>query len=186
MDEVPVKLATQEKLDDFSWFQRGTVREHMQFASRTFCQRTPEGSRQTVELEEIPYNCHVYHRYGGLVCTALTDATYDTRVIFTYMGKILRDFNLEHPEWNSINQDTNLHVEGFAQSFIAYQNENCDQIKQIEKNLDDTKDIMHKNIDQVLERGENLDSLLKKSEDVSAMSYQFQKKARNMNSCCPT
>ena len=55
---------------------------------------------------------------------------------------------------------------------------------QINKNLSETKDVMHKAIEDVLERGENLDVLLEKSEDVSAVSMKFLKKSKDMNSCC--
>lgn len=60
----------------------------------------------------------------------------------------------------------------------------ADKLLKIQKNLDDIKDIMHKNIDEVLKRGENLDSLMEKSEDLSATSVQFYKKAKSTNACC--
>ena len=50
--------------------------------------------------------------------------------------------------------------------------------------IDEIKGIMHKNIDEVLKRGENLESLMDKSEDLSATSVQFFKKAKSTNKCC--
>jgi synaptobrevin family protein YKT6 len=59
-----------------------------------------------------------------------------------------------------------------------------DKLTQIQKTLDEVKDVMHKNIDEVLQRGETLDSLMEKSDDLSATSVQFYKKAKKTNACC--
>ena len=54
----------------------------------------------------------------------------------------------------------------------------------IQQNLDEVKDIMQKNIDDVLKRGETIDSLMAKSDDLSGASVQFAKMARKNNQCC--
>ncbi|RZC56157.1 hypothetical protein C5167_015028 [Papaver somniferum] len=46
----------------------------------------------------------------------------------------------------------------------------ADKLLKIERGLDETKIILHKTIDSVLERGEKLDSLVEKSSDLSAAS----------------
>lgn len=50
--------------------------------------------------------------------------------------------------------------------------------------LDETKDIVIKNIDQMLERGEKLDDLVLQSEDLSFQSKAFANRAEDLNSCC--
>jgi hypothetical protein len=60
----------------------------------------------------------------------------------------------------------------------------ADKISKIQKSLDDVKDIMSKNIEDVLKRGETLDSLMEKSADLSTVSVQFYKKAKKTNQCC--
>lgn len=185
-DAKPVKLATVENLSDFGYFQRSTIREHLQFATRTFAKRTKEGQRQTVFLEEIPYCCHIHHRFGGLVCVSITDTEYPERVIFSYMQTVLKNFKQECPHFKSFQADQDLSVSSLEEDFTRYQTpEEADQICQIQNNLDTVKDVMHKNIEEVLERGENLDRLMQKSEDLSSVSYQFYRKARSANSCCP-
>jgi hypothetical protein len=54
----------------------------------------------------------------------------------------------------------------------------ADKLTKIQKDLDAIKEIMHKNIDEVLQRGENLDSLMEKSDDLSMTSVQFYKKGQ--------
>jgi len=143
----------------------------------------------TVRLEEMPYSCHTHHRYGdnkgGLVITAVTSNDYPERVIFTFMGKMLSELALRHPDFNKFHVDQKLDLPKLKIDFKKYQNpEEADQVMRIQKNLDDVKDVMHKNIQDILERGENLDNLMAKSEDLSTVSYKFYKQAKKTNSCC--
>ena len=61
---------------------------------------------------------------------------------------------------------------------------NADKIGRIQKELDETKIVLHKTIESVLERGEKLDALVEKSNDLSLASQMFYKSARKTNSCC--
>ena len=75
----------------------------------------------------------------------------------------------------------------------------------IQKELDETKIVLHKTIESVLERGEKIDSLVEKSDGLSAQSKMFYSKhlahvircgmnvlltslsieqAKQQNSCC--
>lgn len=46
----------------------------------------------------------------------------------------------------------------------------------IQKELDETKIVLHKTIESVLERGEKIDSLVEKSDGLSAQSKMFYSK----------
>ncbi|GJV16335.1 glutathione S-transferase T3-like protein [Tanacetum coccineum] len=55
--------------------------------------------------------------------------------------------------------------------FLVFQDPaEADKLLKIQRELDETKIILHKTIDSVLERGEKLDSLVEKSSDLSAAS----------------
>ena len=54
----------------------------------------------------------------------------------------------------------------------------------IQKDLDEVTDIMHRNIEEVIHRGETLDTLMVRSEDLSRGSIEFNRRAKKMNSCC--
>ena len=54
----------------------------------------------------------------------------------------------------------------------------------VQKELDETKIVLHKTIDSVLDRGEKLNSLVEKSTDLSMASQMFYKQARKQNQCC--
>ena len=60
----------------------------------------------------------------------------------------------------------------------------ADKLLKIQRELDETKIVLHKTIDSVLARGEKLDNLVEKSSDLSMASQLFYKQARKSNSCC--
>ncbi|CEO97121.1 V-SNARE coiled-coil homology domain-containing protein [Plasmodiophora brassicae] len=185
-DESPLKLATAEDLSSFSFFERTTIREHLTFASRTTCQRTSAGVRQTVTLTDIPFVCHVHVRQDRMAGVVICDSEYPVRVAFSLIGRFMRAMDTEHAnEWANVTADANLAIADMDADLKRYQNpENADKLTQVQKNLDDVKDIMHKNIEEILKRGETIDSLMAKSEDLTGISVAFYKGAKRNNQCC--
>jgi synaptobrevin family protein YKT6 len=60
----------------------------------------------------------------------------------------------------------------------------ADKLTKIQRDLDETKVILHQTIDSVLRRGEKLDTLVDKSADLSMASQMFYKQAKKTNACC--
>ncbi len=60
----------------------------------------------------------------------------------------------------------------------------ADKLLQIEKDLHDVKEIIHKNLADLLKKGEQLDELMVKSKDLNKVSVEFYKKAKKQNSKC--
>ena len=60
----------------------------------------------------------------------------------------------------------------------------ADSILKIQKELDETKIVLHKTIESVLQRGEKIDDLVAKSSDLSTQSKAFYQSAKKQNSCC--
>lgn len=60
----------------------------------------------------------------------------------------------------------------------------ADKLGKIQKDLDDTKIVLHETIDSLLARGEKLENLVDKSNDLSLASKMFYKQAKATNSCC--
>ena len=58
------------------------------------------------------------------------------------------------------------------------------KIEKVKVELDEIKEIMIKNIELILQRGEKLDDLVKKSHDLSMQSRQFYKASKKSDSCC--
>jgi synaptobrevin family protein YKT6 len=68
---------------------------------------------------------------------------------------------------------------------VKYQNPAAaDKVTKIQQDLDETKEILHKTLENVLDRGEKLDTLVSRSNDLSSQSKLFYKSAKKTNACC--
>lgn len=54
----------------------------------------------------------------------------------------------------------------------------------IENELDEIQEMLTKTMDELLDRGENLDDMMKDSEDISNMAYNFYEKSKEANKKC--
>jgi synaptobrevin homolog YKT6 len=78
-----------------------------------------------------------------------------------------------------------LQVTGLDLEIKRYQEPTqVDNITKIQKDLDETREVMVQNIEKVIARGEKLDDLLDKTNDLSESSKVFVKRSKAMNSCC--
>ena len=179
----PTCLGKAEDVEEFGYFQRSSVREMLTFISRTIVKRTQPGQRQSVEQDQ--YLVHVSNR-GGLVAIAVMDREYPARAAFSVLGKISDDYVSKFGySWKTANGDDPRGAEGLASAIVLYQDPHeADKILKIQRELDETKVVLHKTIDSVLARGEKLDNLVDKSTDLSLASQMFYKQAKKQNQCC--
>ena len=124
-------------------------------------------------------------RADGLCACATCDSEYPPRVAFSLLTKILEDFDTQVTEWRSEKRNEALTWPPLEQMLAKFQNPTeADQIMRIQKNLDETRDVLHSTIDSVLQRGEKLEDLVERSGELSAQSKLFYKQAKKANSCC--
>jgi synaptobrevin family protein YKT6 len=161
-----------------------SVKEMLLFLTKTFMKRTEPGQRQSVEHEG--YVVHCYVRSDGLGGAVTTDGDYPARVAFGLLGQLLDDFTNEHGDsWKTVTAPESVPFTACQTYLDKYQDPAAaDKITKIQKDLDETTQILHKTIDSVLERGVKLDNLVDKSNDLSAQSKMFYKQAKKTNSCC--
>lgn len=146
-----------------------SVKQFATFISKTVGKRVELGQRSSIEHES--YLVHVHVRSNGLAAVAVCDAEYPARVAFTLLMKIQEDFMNAYSEASWINATSELSLTGLNEMIAKYQDPHeADAIMKIQKDLDETKIILHKTIDSVLERGVKLDNLVEKSTDLSAQS----------------
>jgi len=181
--EEPVMLTQASDLSSFGFFQRGTVQEMITFFNKLITKKTPPGQRQSVQNKE--YFVHVYMRVDGLCACATCDEEYPARVAYSLLMKMLEEFETKFPEWKAEKRNEAISYPKLLEDVMKYQDPTqADQIMKIQKNLDDTKDILHQTIEGVLARGEKLEDLVEKSGELSSQSKMFYKEAKRMNSCC--
>ncbi|GMM50335.1 palmitoyltransferase [Starmerella bacillaris] len=184
-----VELCKAKDVSSFSFFERSSVDQFMTFFSTTIAARTEKSQRQSIE--EGNYMGHVYVRQEGLAGVVISDKEYPVRVSFSILNKILDEYLAQHPkeEWESA---TNANKANMDLSFAPlelylkrYQDPHqADALLRVQQELDDTKIVLHKTIESVLQRGEKLDTLVDKSEALSSSSKMFYTQARKTNSCC--
>lgn len=156
----------------------------LMFLTKTFTKRTEPGQRQSVEHEG--YVVHCYVRSDGLGGTVTTDLDYPARVAFVLLGQLLEDFVAANGDsWKTVDVPESVVFPKADEYLQKYQDPSeADKVTKIQKDLDETTQILHKTIDSVLERGVKLDNLVDKSNDLSAQSKLFYKQAKKTNSCC--
>mmetsp|Transcript_10770 Transcript_10770/g.14898 ORF Transcript_10770/g.14898 Transcript_10770/m.14898 type:complete len:202 (+) Transcript_10770:103-708(+) len=181
----PIGLARVEDLSNFSYFTRSTIREHLTFALRTVAQRTKPGFRQTVGLKDIEFVCHVHVRSNGICGLVVSDEEYPVRVAFSMITDLVNKYMKEESKWQEITKDVEASPEFMQTALEKYQDpKEADKVLKIQQTVDEIKNIMHKNIDDILKRGETLDALMEKSNDLSSTSVAFFKTAKKQNQCC--
>ncbi|POW10307.1 hypothetical protein PSTT_06180 [Puccinia striiformis] len=127
----------------------------------------------------------------NLIGIIITDDEYPVRVAFSLLNKLLDEFTTKIPEskWKPIlaNPPTsgtapNLGFNSINDYLVKYQDpKQADTILKVQQELDETKIVLHKTIESVLERGEKLDSLVERSNALSSQSKMFYKTAKKQN-----
>eukprot|EP01056_Protomagalhaensia_sp_Gyna25_P005316 Protomagalhaensia_sp_Gyna_25__5315@NODE_667_length_2877_cov_177_423538_g521_i0_p1_GENE_NODE_667_length_2877_cov_177_423538_g521_i0NODE_667_length_2877_cov_177_423538_g521_i0_p1_ORF_typecomplete_len204_score25_42Synaptobrevin/PF00957_21/1_2e16Longin/PF13774_6/5_5e10Mannitol_dh_C/PF08125_13/0_011Cyclase_polyket/PF04673_12/0_1Cyclase_polyket/PF04673_12/5_4e03_NODE_667_length_2877_cov_177_423538_g521_i013781989 len=188
-DEKAVLLSSHMDLSHFNYFVRGTVKEHVLFHSRLICARTPVGTRQTIQFEQDLGSCHAYTHSCGIAGAVLSDPEYPARVAFVLINRALAAFVEKYsPEtWDTLTSDPPT-LFAFPQGdelLKHFQNPNqADDLSRIQADLNEVRDIMIVNIEQLLKRGEQLESLMEKTDDLSKASEQFFRTTKANNQCC--
>ncbi|KAL5547420.1 hypothetical protein UlMin_002651 [Ulmus minor] len=101
-------------------------------------------------------------------------------------AKVIDEYQKQFGEsWRTATADGTQSWPFLNDALAKYQDPaEADKLLKIQRELDETKIILHKTIDSVLARGEKLDSLVEKSSDLSAASQMFYKQAKKTNQCC--
>jgi len=183
--QVPILLFSYFDLATYSWWQHNAVRELCTFVGREVIQRSHPGDMQCVAHKE--HICHSRITNKNLAVTVLTDQEYPKRVAFDFIKKALELFlkDVPEPKWINETKDQTLKIPSLEGLVTQYQNPvEADKILKIQTGIDETKNILLKSIDQMLERGERLEDLAQRSNDLSFQSKAFLGEANKMNRCC--
>lgn len=173
-----------------SYFTKSSVLEHLTFGARTVIQRTAAGTRQSVNLTEQAANhvVHTYVRSDGLSGVIVTQKDYSERVAYSLLNKTMSDWDAVNLDsaWKKNTSDAAIDQAApptMKTDITLYQKPSeADKLLQIQKHLTGIKEVMHRNIDEVLKRGETIDNLMDKSADLSSSSKIFYKKSKG--GCC--
>ncbi|KAM5357786.1 hypothetical protein ACJZ2D_015914 [Fusarium nematophilum] len=158
--------------------------------SKTVAERAHPGQRQ--DVKEQDYTSHALRRSEG-VCgvtpAALQDVSYLPRTIMGILQTnpefSVDEFLSRHPRSVWATGEPALAFPELRDYLSRYQDpQQADSTLKIQRELDETKIVLHKTIESVLQRGEKIDDLITKSDDLSAQSKMFFEQAKKQNSCC--
>ena len=153
----------------------------------TVAERTKPSQRQ--DVEEQSYTFHAYGRSEGVCGIIISDHDYPALVAHQLLSKVCDEYLVKYPRSafsssstgafatagaSSSAQKPNTPLPQLAEYLVKYQDPaEADSIMKIQRELDETKIVLHKTIESVLERGEKIDSLVEKSGNLSASSKVF-------------
>jgi len=196
-DQKPLTLAVHYLTDEFSFWTRGGVQQACMFISRTVISHTELGKYQTVTPENskeldpntvlTDYYCHVIVQPNKLAIATVTSKAYPRRVAFEVMRDIIAKFEAAQPNWSgqaAAGVDKQIDFPYMIKICKSYEDpRKSDNILKIQNQLDETKDLMIQNIDQILKRGETIQELVDRTEDLEMSSKVFFQNADKLNSC---
>jgi hypothetical protein len=116
---------------------------------------------------------HAYGRSEGICGIIISDMEYPSLVAHQVLSKLVDEFLAEYTV-ASISKGGKLAFPKLKDYITKYQDpQQADSIMKIQKELDETKILMKKTIESVLERGEKIDTLVQKSDGLSSQSKMF-------------
>ena len=137
-------LASESDLSSFSYFQRSSVAEFLNFFSKTVIERTPVGQRAKVEQDN--YVGYVYVASMGLATVLVTDALYPSRVAFSLLNRISDEFLSKFPQnsWSKLNvaSTSTFYPDLKSHLNVAQNPESNDPFLKVQRELDETKVIL--------------------------------------------
>ncbi|CAE6473976.1 unnamed protein product [Rhizoctonia solani] len=179
----------------------------MSFFTGTVAERTPAGQRQSIQEKSYTFHVYNRGGAENLVGVLISDEEYPVRPAFSLLAKALDDFatvsigvlisDEEYPVRPAfsllakalddfatavpMSAYSNPSAISFpqAQTYVAKYQEpkQADAIMKVQQELDETKIVLHKTIEAVLEK---LDDLVDRSNNLSMSSKQFYKSAKKV------
>ena len=159
-----------------TFLTKNAIKEIIETFSKIIIERTNNGAcsidleSEQIEISELrKYMLHCIKFQEGEGIAFITNKKYKERVAFSFILK-LKDI-----------VDKTLLTTMFYESNDPAK---IDTIEKINKDLQELKIVMHKNIESVLARGEKIETLILKTQALSENSKRFYVTAKKMNSCC--
>ena len=183
----PIILSSAFSLSFVSIFQRGTLKDFLNFHSRLVIERVSQDTHAQVQLEKGI--CFAIANSDKIGVTMICDEEYPKRVAIDFLLKVHNDFKTfiseKKLDLNLYTNDTDVKYEHIATEIEEWQDPSKkDNLMKLQNELNDVTDIMRQNLNELLKREENLEKLMEKSNDLSSTSVNFYKQAKKTNSCC--
>jgi len=131
---------------------------------------------------------YLYHYISdnNIIYLCITENGFSRGDAFLFLEKVHSKFNkkfgtrAQTASAYSLNTEFSLVICEEMKKFNNPEQNNPDKISTLREEVDQVKDIMVRNIDELVERGEKLDLLVDKTENLSASAVTFKTASRNL------
>ena len=110
----------------------------------------------------------------------LTDMEYPEVVARRLLYLLSKQFAATQSRLESPVEDIDLAI-----LFNEYQNPNTDPLYRLQVEVEETKAVIHSNIEKLFERGERLEDIIAKTDYLENTTKTFYKRAKSSNRWCP-
>ena len=151
----PIILSSAFSLSFISIFQRGTLKDFLNFHSRLVIERVAQDTHAQVQLEKGI--CYAIANSDKIGVTMICDEEYPKRVAIDFLLKIHNDFKTfvaeKKLDLNLYSSDTDVKYEHIATEIEEWQDPSKkDNLMKLQSELNDVTDIMRQNLNELLKR----------------------------------
>lgn len=124
-----------------------------------------------------------------IIYLCVTDSTYQGRTVFGFLGDVKDKFKAQfagsdkkYPAKNELTPKNcaKFNATLFQETKTYNDNPEADKIGRIKEQIDNVKQVMLENLDNVIERGERIDNLCDKTEQLKEEAIGFHSNARTL------
>jgi synaptobrevin family protein YKT6 len=161
---------------DIGFFRRGSALEVCNFAAKALAASPSPDRLQTAQEHQFTFH---KMRNGNVVTVIVATADYPSRVAFGILREIMREYDACQ---GVLPNGQSAVIRGGIREY--QQPRNADKITKITENLEETREIMTKNLQLALARGESLEQMILKSQEISNQARLFVRESKKLNGCC--
>ena len=186
--DKPVMLKTAFELSFINFATRHMAKGPLKFAARTCASKIKKNETIKVELNDVDNACLYAHvNNDGLCSVIIADLEYPESAAKKVLLEIQKGFlNLYSIDLiKQYETDQEMKYPELDLMIKKYQDpKQADKLIKIESELNEIQGMLTKTMEDLLDRGEKLDDLMKQSDDISNMAYNFYSKSKETNKKC--
>ncbi|GFE52656.1 Synaptobrevin like YKT6 [Babesia ovis] len=185
-DERPIFLTQYYKLSDLQLLSRGTVKSVAVFTAREIAGRVNQG--ENVAVHEENFDVFAYRWDIGVCAVCICGKGYPERVAFSLLQLAFFEFITQCPDAGvQYTSDVNLNIPQIKALFNQYRDPTVvDAYTNVSDKLQNTLNVVHKTIHDMLQNEDTLEALVNQSKDLSKRTKNVFVKSRKLKrrSCC--
>lgn len=184
-NDTAIFLSQAHNLAHLSYLTRGHAKNIASFMAREIAGRIDTGL-SNIDVEG--YDVYAYKWENGLCIICICNKGYPSRVAFALLQQIFFEFIEKYPDAGlQYTQDTNLSNSSIKALMHKYNNPlEVDALELVSERVQNTMNIVHKTVNDLLNNGETLEALVNQSKDLSTKTKDVFVRSKKLKrrSCC--